>query len=712
MFEITGDDIALLNDKDLRSLIGLLCEAEVRQRELSPVGVTWGGHHNAPDGGLDVHVDLALELANPGYVPFRNSGFQCKAEDMPRSAILAEMRPDNALRPIITELADKHGAYIIVSSKGSVSHSALRDRQKAMREAVADLSNADQLFTDFYDRNRLASWVRTYGSLIAWVRERVGRPIPGWRSYEPWAYPGEGTDAEYILDDSITIRMPGRDEENGHQPLDGINEIRRRLMTSRGVVRLVGLSGVGKTRFAQALFDSRIGEYVLNPSIVYYTNLSDDPSPSPVNHASALVSSRERAILIVDNCTPELHRRLSEVARSLESEISVLTIEYDIREDQPEGTDVFEILPSSNRLIESLLAKRYENLSQVNISTIAEFAGGNARVAIALGATVQQDESITGLKDDELFKRLFHQRHQPNDSLLHSAQICSLVYSFDAETTPIDGTSELALLARAADINTSLLFRDIAELKRRNLVQQRSVWRAVLPHAIANRLAALALQNMPYASLQAFINSCPERLLKSFSRRLGYLHDSPTAKRLVTEWFSVDGYLSNLPQLNDFGRSMLDNVAPVAPEAILAALERHISPSTGSDTLNRCQRYRDLIRLLAYDKEHFDRALELLAILNEQEQNDSDAKNSQEQFESLFQIHLSGTHAAIEQRVAIVERLLRSGSASRNQLGLSALDGLLEAWHFSGFRASSSEHCLETMVTGPPTEPRSLSGSP
>jgi len=30
LLEITGDDIALLNDTDLRSLIGLLCEADFR----------------------------------------------------------------------------------------------------------------------------------------------------------------------------------------------------------------------------------------------------------------------------------------------------------------------------------------------------------------------------------------------------------------------------------------------------------------------------------------------------------------------------------------------------------------------------------------------------------------------------------------------------------------------------------------------------------
>ena len=43
MLEITGDDIAALNDEDLRTLIGRLCEAELRARNLTTSAVTWGG---------------------------------------------------------------------------------------------------------------------------------------------------------------------------------------------------------------------------------------------------------------------------------------------------------------------------------------------------------------------------------------------------------------------------------------------------------------------------------------------------------------------------------------------------------------------------------------------------------------------------------------------------------------------------------------------
>ncbi|MBW4028813.1 MAG: hypothetical protein HIU93_15705 [Acidobacteria bacterium] len=84
MFDITGQDISLLSDEDLRALIGRLCEAELRRHGLSPLAVTWGGHQNAADGGIDVRVAAETAIPATSTIPRSNVGYQVKAEDMPR----------------------------------------------------------------------------------------------------------------------------------------------------------------------------------------------------------------------------------------------------------------------------------------------------------------------------------------------------------------------------------------------------------------------------------------------------------------------------------------------------------------------------------------------------------------------------------------------------------------------------------------------------
>jgi hypothetical protein len=136
MFEITGDDISLLNDEDLRTLIGRLCEAELRRHEHSVSHAMWGGNQTAKDGGLDVHMALPPGVSISGFILRPETGFQVKKPDMPRKEILDEMQPGGVVRPIFVDLAKASGAYIIVSSTGSIAFSALKNRKKAMADAV------------------------------------------------------------------------------------------------------------------------------------------------------------------------------------------------------------------------------------------------------------------------------------------------------------------------------------------------------------------------------------------------------------------------------------------------------------------------------------------------------------------------------------------------------------------------------------------------
>src|ERR1035437_7773814 len=239
MFEITSDDIARLDDERLRAVVARLCEAELRQRGLSPSRVTWGGNQNAADGGIDVCLALPPGSMIDGFVPRPATGFQVKQQDMPRAEILDEMHPKDVIRPSIQSLADQSGAYIIVSAQGSTADTVLANRRDAMKEAMQGVQNADQLLLDFYDRTRIATWVRSHEGLVPWVREQVGRAISGWHSYGSWAYAPDPVTAEYLFDDKLRIHPSKRDTATGVSALEGIRQMRNQLREPRSVVRLV-----------------------------------------------------------------------------------------------------------------------------------------------------------------------------------------------------------------------------------------------------------------------------------------------------------------------------------------------------------------------------------------------------------------------------------------------------------------------------------------
>jgi hypothetical protein len=154
--------------------------------------------------------------------PRAATGFQVKKPDLRPAEIKTEMKPGGAIRPSIQDLADKGGAYIIISSTGSTADEALTRRREAMAAAIDGNPNGDALAVDFYDRTRIATWLRDHSGLVPWAREKAGRPIAGWQSYGAWANPTEGTAEAYLADEAARIRTGTRDGDQGITAVEGL----------------------------------------------------------------------------------------------------------------------------------------------------------------------------------------------------------------------------------------------------------------------------------------------------------------------------------------------------------------------------------------------------------------------------------------------------------------------------------------------------------
>ena len=685
MFEVTGDDIANLNDTDLRTLVARLALAELHAQACPSASVTAGGNQDAADGGLDVRVDCPSPLPAPNFVPRALSGFQVKKPDMPASEIRDEMRPDGILRPVIAELAAASGAYIIVSAQGSVADKPLADRRAAIRAQLDDLPDSIKLHTDFYDRDRLATWVNHYPGIAAWVRVRIGIGFSGWSSIGEWHGVGVSEVTPYLLDDKACLTDERTSEREQLTIGEGFARLREGLGKPGQCIRLIGLSGLGKTRLVQALFEDGVGESPLDPGLAIYTDYSHETDPAARDMALQLVIAHQRAILIVDNCNPATHSELARICSETGSQVSLITVEYDVRDDEPERTEVFRLQSASPELVSLWLEQTFPDLTQVDRRTISEFSDGNFRVARALAETLGKGETLGKLKSRDLFERIFQQRNTPDQDLLLAAEDLSLLYSIDGEDTSSEG--ELARMATLRGISSAILYAALATLRRRGIVQLRGRWRAILPHAIANPLATFALERVPPADFDSFCASLTPRMQKSLSRRLGYLHDSAVARAAVERWLRADGPLGDLAAMGEDGLQIILNIAPVAPEAVLARIECEIDGLAIDEILDPHTSHRwqwiRLIKLLAYDPPMFDRAAILCARFLAAEPPNHNNNSALDIFAELFHLHLSGTQAPPEQRRALVRSLAYSDDPCFRRCASIALDALLKAHHFS-----------------------------
>ena len=186
----------------------------------------------------------------------------------------------------------------------------------------------------------------------------------------------------------------------------------------------------------------------------------------------------------------------------------------------------------------------------------------------------------------------------------------------------------------------------------------------------------MALEAFPFEVIEReLIDGGSTRLMKSFSRRLGYLETSEPARAIVRRWLAADGMLANAAELNELGRAMLVNVAAVAPGETLTALERILGPG-GDPVPAWAKSMVDLLRSLAWDTALFERSVTVLA---EIARADGGARDT---IECLFQLYLSGTHAPARERATLAERFLRSPDPARQQIGALALGAMIEGLHF------------------------------
>ena len=674
MFDLSKEELRQLSDSELREVAALLCESELREAGQPVSSVKVGGSQNAPDGGLDVEVNISGKTYSGDFVPCARTGIQVKKSSMPASKIENEMSPQGELRPIFTTLAKEKGCYIIISLEDDYPSQSpgARKRRAAMQNQLLSMNGKESLRTEFYGPSELESWLRQHPGVQLRVRKILAKPLEGWKPLGKWTTVPPQVDDKLICGSGVTIFFPGS-KLNKLDIVTGIVELRKLVKQTNDSVRIVGLSGVGKTRIIQALFEEEVGNDPLDKNLAMYADLSDEPKPSVQDFVNNLVTENRSAIIILDNCSSSSHAKFSNLVLSY-PKIRLVTIEYDIREDKPEYTTVVRIEAEGAEIAESLVNRRYPKLGQINAQRIAEFAGGNSRLSLALANSAPQKDNLSNLSDEQLFERLFYQKNKNDDKFSRIAEVLSLVYSFSVSKEE-SGVDELSVLANLIEDKRLTLCRVTQELIDRQLAQKRGNWRAILPHAVSNRLAAKALNYIPIEDIQkTFERLGNKRLLKSLAKRLGYLHDHEKARRIASSWLLPGGILYDLEKLDKDNLQILLNIAPTVPEAILKRLKQIDEDGTNGAFFSYQNSHQydfvNLLIMIAYESDFFERSVDLLAKFALVGKESGMSNDVSDRLFSLFSIYLYQTETSLEVRERVVKRFISSKNKNEPVAGL------------------------------------------
>lgn len=680
-FEVSKEIIARLSDELLRALLGKLIEAEARERGIPPVGIAVGGNQTAADGGVDASIRWYAPPAPGNWLPSCAVLFQCKAERMRAADIRNEMRPKGAARPIFPSLADVAGSYIIFSTD-DVTESGYQMRIAAMRAALSDVPDHERITVDFYGADRIARWTNAHVGIALWLLNRSARSLAGWRAFGDWSAPGSAAEP-YILDpgdrvtvDGVTVGME-----------DAIAAIRRRLARAGGAVRLVGISGMGKTRLAEALFDDRIDAGAALPvDNAVYADLGLELGVGAAVLAEQLFGAGVTGVMVLDNCTAQPHRQVAEIVSRQGSRTSLLTVDHDVGSDKPDGTMIVRLGDNGDSVIARLLAQRCPWLGEAERQHLVAFAGGNARIALKIGEGSRDGINIASLDDAGFLDRLFQTGRPQADRVSRDcADSASLVYAFVADRADHEQI-EHPVLAGLAGLSPDEFYRQISTFLDFGIAQQRGPQRAIMPPPLANMLAASFIRRADPATLLASFVAGPPRLFASFARRLGDLHEEPKAIALVDSLMGEGGALGHPAKFDHHRRRAFLMAAPANPRRALATLElavRRPDAAVFTDPANpERKEFGSLLVQLGHDPTLFAPAMEVLLsfVIAEvgRETRHSVAKLLLERFWPMQ----SATLAALPARLSFIDRLLDDEDERVRLIGVEALDHMIDT-HFS-----------------------------
>ncbi len=624
----TFDDIMKLSRDSFEELIAFLAEAEIRVNGGDTEWVQRSGKLNSSDRGVDVTVKIPEEGFKLNYIPSNNTIFQVKKREVEKRDIKAIMCKGRGkkreLYDSIKDLSQNFGAYVIATID-NLGPDSIKNRTNEMKLIVDEYVPDNNLELKFFDLNAIGKWLRLHSDVVFWLKNEISKNFSGWRGFEPWSRPDPKCDDSLIESNGVYVELPRIDASLSI--LDGINSVRNLVRESKNAIRIIGHSGVGKTRFTQALFEKSVGIKPLENNNLYYADVgSYPPDPAPYIFVQQLLESKTEnenasTFMVLDNCPIETHTTVNRVIRENGSKIRLITIEYDIKEDFSLETDRVSIKtcrPSSlsaksNTAVE-LLLRRYPTLGKNNATRIARFSEGNLRLSILLAEQFQCGAtSLAKLSNQELFERLFHQRNPSETNLFKLAQVLALVYTYSTK----DGDTELEVLGKLVSSTADELFETSKILEKRQIVQSREHMSAILPEALANKLAKEILeQKLKSRILDVFEKSKSPRLLTSFSHRIGFLHDEKIVIEIAKNWLRPDGLLHNFANIAENQLKVVENLLPVEPVSIYSVIEKAVeSQNFKNEIPNYSEHLETLLNSLVYlskDPKFFSKCLNLM----------------------------------------------------------------------------------------------------
>ncbi len=656
-FSIQSADVNKLNDIQLTQLLKELLHAEAFRFGLAQRSVEVALNINTGDGGEDGRISWQEGPESTDYIPNRLTLFQNKATKMGPTDYGKELlTKDGLLKPIVEQGLDVGGSYVVFTTQ-ALNHSEKQKRINEMRRVLNTLGKEYYHSCDIkiYDSAQIAGWANWYIPAIVAIQNWIGRPAErGLKTFDLWS---EHEDISRLPFIHVTSRQ------------HIISTLKSELIKPRSCFRIMGLSGLGKTRTAYQAFC----EDDLLKNLVVYVDANHAPQIDAL--VADWVTLRLEAILVIDNCEYRLHDRLVREVRRQDSKISLLSLDYNF-DTVSTQTNIFTLEALDDSELLQLLNPIYKDRLP-DLDRIASFAQGFPQIAVLLAdARLNEDPRTGALTEDELANKLLWSRGEnENTDYLKILQVCSLFNVFGIEK---EEECQLEFISNIVGLEIDTVFECVQKYSERGLIDRRGRFGQVVPKPLAIRLAGQWWTKTRVEKQKNFIDDLPDGMLQGFCDQVEKLDFHPNVKALAQMLCGAQGPFGQAEViLSDRGSRLFRALVIVNPEATSSALYRIVEPLSNEQILAIEDNVRRnlvwALEMLCFHSYLFEESAWVLFLLAVVE-NETWSNNATGMFSQLYRVQLSGTNAEPSVRFTLLRRALNLYKEQADLVILKALE--------------------------------------
>ena len=671
-FEVTGDHVAALGERDFPVLLRRLLYAEVAANGLPADGVRVASNIAAPDAGEDGRIEWAGAPERTSFLPSRLVSFQLKSGKVSPSAAAREVLTQNSsVKGMVRSALQAGGHYVMLCAHrytGNLIHKREECVRKALRDAHMDFEKTQ---VQFRDADMVAEWVNSHSTVAVWLKEQTAPGSIGpFLSWSRWHSDHEKL--RWIEDERLS---------------DVHTHLRKLILEPRGVARVAGLSGVGISRLVlEALAPD--GEDCSVSDLVLYANESETGDHAVIRSVRTLTDSNTRAIAVVDCCTPETRRALENAVGRASSQLSLITIE-DQSPSQDSSEVILKVGEAPRSVVEGIIDRELPDLLSEDRRRLVEFSDGFPKIAVGVARAWSESRTIAHATDDDLIETyVLGRAPMERDMSFKSAMLLGAFGRIDIKNTESGELQDIAALGRglsAADLRVA-----VVRLVTRGVAQRRGKFVILQPRLVALWLGKRQWQEWSRrewdkvlaGSLSPDLARAADLRARA-ARQLAWLNTTSVAREVVTHVCRQQGPLDTA-EVAPASTEVLPSLVQIDPRPVIDQIERSLDAVSDLSEI-RGKTRRHLFRAMeraVFCADTFENSARILLRLAVSE-NENLANNATNLFVLLFPMFLGGTEAAGCRRLAFLDEVSETNDHAQLTIIVNALTSGLITDYFS-----------------------------